>query len=47
MKYHWRDGSEFRMSKFLQIKLHFACATRGAHIGFHIVALLRTIFASS
>ena len=22
MKYHWPDGSEFRMSKFLQITLH-------------------------
>ena len=34
MKYHWPDGSEFRMSKFLQITLHLACAIRGAHIGF-------------
>jgi hypothetical protein len=46
MKYHWTDGSEFRMSKFLQIKLHLACAIRGTHIGFHIVGMLRTIFAS-
>jgi hypothetical protein len=46
MKYHWTDGSEFRMSKFLQIKLHLACVIRGAHIGFHIVGILRTIFAS-
>ena len=46
MKYHWTDGSEFRMSKFLQIKLHLACAIRGASIRFHIVGMLRTIFAS-
>ena len=46
MKYHWTDGSEFRMSKFLQIKLHLACAIRGAPIGFHIMGMLRTIFAS-
>ncbi len=46
MRYHWTDGSEFRMSKFLQIKLHLACAIRGRHIGFHIVGMLRTIFAS-
>ena len=45
MKYHWTDGSEFRMSKFLQAKLHLACALRGAHIGFHIVGMFRTIFS--
>ena len=46
MTYHWPDGSAFRMSKGLQIKLHLACAARGAHIGFHIAALLRTLFDS-
>ncbi len=44
MKYHWTDGSEFRMSKFLQPKLHLACALRGAHIGFYIVGMFQTIF---
>ena len=46
MTYHWPDGSAFHMSKVLQIKLHLACTTRGTHIGFHIAAILRTIFAS-
>jgi hypothetical protein len=45
MKCHWTDGSEFRMAKFLHIKLHLACVIRGA-LGFHIVGMLRTIFAS-
>jgi hypothetical protein len=46
MKYQWTDGSEFRMSKFQQIKLHLACAIRGAPVGFHIMGMLRAIFAS-
>jgi hypothetical protein len=45
MKYQWTDGSEFRMSKFQQIKLHLACAIRGAPVGLHIMGMLRTIFA--
>ena len=45
MRYHWTDGSEFRMSKFLQAKLHLACALRGAHIGFYSVEMFQTIFS--